>query len=429
MSREGELLAGANTDEQQDTRADALRAEIRAWLAKKWDSDMSLVDWRRLLIDEGWAVPSWPREWLGRGLPRWADAVVAEEIEAAGAVGNPLGAGTGLAAPTILAHGSNALRKRFLRPILTGEETWCQLFSEPGAGSDLAGLVTSARLDGDEWVISGQKVWNTSADHADFGLLLARTDTSVPKHQGLTYFALPMRQPGVEVRPLLQMNGHSSFNEVFLSEARIPAEYVVGEVNGGWSVALTTLQYERRFGAMRHADFTDRSGKAIDEAKREAQRHAETYKWYPQRAGRVDLVLELARSLGRDQDPIVRQEIAKLLSLHRASAWTAERARIALKRGARPSAEGSLGKLANSQIARQAAAVHSLVAGTHCMLSGPESLMSGVIAEVLVSTPAQSIAGGTDQIQRNIVGEKMLGLPKEPSVETGRAFRDVRRGG
>ncbi|QSE90782.1 acyl-CoA dehydrogenase family protein [Rhodococcus pseudokoreensis] len=425
----GERKAGTGADEQQGSDAGALRAEVRSWLAQNWDPDMALIDWRRLLIDEGWGVPSYPREWLGRGLPRWADAVVAEEIEAAGAVGNPLGVGAGLAAPTILAHGSDDLRTRFLRPILTGEQTWCQLFSEPGAGSDLAGLVTGAHLDGDEWVVSGQKVWNTSADHADFGLLLARTDTSVPKHQGLTYFVLPMRQPGVEVRPLRQMNGHSSFNEVFLSEARIPVDHVVGEVGGGWSVASTTLQYERRFGAMRQHDFAGRSGKAIDEARREAKRHAETYKWYPQRAGRVDLVLELARSLGQDQDPILRQEIAKLLSLHRASAWTAERARIALKRGARPSAEGSLGKLANSQIARQAASVHSLIAGTHSMLTGPESLMGGVIAEVLVSTPAQSIAGGTDQIQRNIVGEKMLGLPKEPSVETGRAFRDVRRSG
>ena len=168
-------------------------------------------------------MPSWSQQWHGRGLPAWADDVVANEIRAAGAVGLPLGSGAWLAAPTILEHGPDAVRERLLAPILTGEETWCQLFSEPGAGSDLAGLTTRAERDGDEWVVNGQKVWNTSAHHADFGMLVARTDWDAPKHRGLTYFALPMHQPGVEVRPLRQMNDHSSFNEVFMTDARVPA--------------------------------------------------------------------------------------------------------------------------------------------------------------------------------------------------------------
>ncbi len=202
--------------------AAGIRGEVRTWLAETWDPNLPLVEWRKVLVASGWAIPSWPQRWHGRGLPAWADDVVGDEIRAAGAVGLPLGSGAWLAGPTILEHGPDDLRERLLRPILTGEETWCQLFSEPGAGSDLAGLTTRAELDGDEWVVNGQKVWNTSAHHADFGMLVARTNWDAPKHRGLTYFALPMRQSGVEARPLRQMNDHSSFNEVFITDARIP---------------------------------------------------------------------------------------------------------------------------------------------------------------------------------------------------------------
>ena len=208
----------------------------------------------------GWAVPSWPRRWHGRGLPAWADELVGSELLRLGAVGIPVGSGTWLAAPTILAHGSDDVRDRLLRPTLTGEQTWCQLFSEPGAGSDLAGLSTSAVLDGDTWVINGQKVWNTSAHHADLGMLLARTDRDVPKHQGITYFVLPMKQPGVEVRQLRQMNFHASFNEVFLTDARIPKDNVIGAVGQGWTAALTTLAYERRFSALRRPGYSPAAG-------------------------------------------------------------------------------------------------------------------------------------------------------------------------
>ena len=248
-------------------------------------------------------------------------------------------------------------------PILTGEETWCQLFSEPGAGSDLAGLSTSAVLDGDEWVINGQKVWTTNARHADLGLLLARTRWDVPKHRGITYLAIPMKQPGVLVRPLRQMNFHQSFNEVFFTDARVPRENVIGEVGNGWAAARTTLSYERRFGTMQRPRYDAGPGRARAEARAEADDHFATYQWYPQRAGRADLVVEHARQAGVSDDPVRRQEIARLLAVQNASRWTAERARAQRAAGRRPGAEGSIGKLAASAIARDAARVHSGIAG------------------------------------------------------------------
>jgi alkylation response protein AidB-like acyl-CoA dehydrogenase len=408
---------------------EGVRAEIRAWIEAAWRPDTSLVEWRRTLVASGWAVPSWPARWYGRDLPAWADDVARAELIEAGAVGTPVGSGTALAAPTVLAHGPDTVRERVLRMTLTGEETWCQLFSEPGAGSDLAGLTTTAELDGDEWVVSGQKVWTTSAHRADLGMLVARTDWGVPKHHGLTYFVLPMHQPGVEVRPLRQMNHHASFNEVFLTEARIPRGLVVGEVGGGWAVALTTLAHERRFGAVARPAYAPTRGRVLDEARLEADQHFATYRWYPQRAGRVDLAVERARATGAGADPVVRQELARLLSMQRASRWTAERARVALALGRTPGPEGSIGKLAMSHVARQAAKVHALIAGADGLLTGADSPLDGVIAEVLVSVPAQSIAGGTDEIQRTILGERALGLPREPSPDRERPFRDVPRNG
>ena len=413
--------------EPAPSQVDLVRDDVRRWLADHWDPALSLREWRRLLAVSGWAAPSWPTEWHGRGLPGWADEVAADEFDRVGAVGPPPGVGMGLAAPTILTHGSDAAKRRLLLAILTGEETWCQLFSEPGTGSDLAGLSTSARLDGDEWVVDGQKLWSTSAHHADRGLLLARTDRDVPKHRGITCFALPMRQPGVEARPLRQMNGHASFNEVFLSGARIPVVDVIGAPGEGWRVALTTLAHERRFGGVRRRRYDVASGRAPREAEAESAEYFRTYEWYPQRQGRVDLAVDLARSAGVSGDPLVRQRLAALLSYQRVHQWTASRAEAARALGRPPGAEGSLGKLATSVLAGMAAATHSHVAGAAGMLAGADSLLGGVIAEVLVSVPAQSIAGGTDEIQRNIIGERVLGLPREPSVDRDLPFRDVRR--
>jgi alkylation response protein AidB-like acyl-CoA dehydrogenase len=404
----------------------SLSEDVRSWVAEHWDPAMSLRVWRELVVEAGWAVPSWPERWYGKGLPAWADDVVRREIRRGGAVSS---IPSGLAGPTILEQGPDHTRERFLRRLLTGEEVWCQLFSEPAAGSDLAGLITTAVLDGDEWVVNGQKVWNTSAHHADLGMLVARTDWDAPKHQGITYFVLPMHQPGVEVRPLRQMNYHSSFNEVFLTDARIPKDWVVGEVNHGWTSALATLAHERRWGALALTDVGEiDEGLARAEALAEARETAKVYSWYPQRAGRPDLVVDHARTAGVLADPMVRQEITRLLSLQRASQWTAQRAQTARKLGRPPGPEGSIGKLALSNVARQAARVHALIAGARGLLAGddPYAPLDGIVAEILISVPAQSIAGGTDEIQHNILGERFLGLPREPDPAKTLPYREVR---
>jgi alkylation response protein AidB-like acyl-CoA dehydrogenase len=408
--------------------AEEIRTEVLAWFEGAWDPDLPLLDWRERLLGSGWAVPSWPTEWYGRGLPVWADKVVQDTIRRSGGVGVPLGGGMGLAAPTVLEHGSDELRRRLLGPTITGAMTWCQLFSEPGAGSDLAGLTTTAERDGDDWVISGQKVWNTSARHADMGMLVARTSWEVPKHAGITYFALPMHQPGIEVRPIRQMNEHSSFNEVFFTECRVPHRNVIGDVGDGWRVARATLMHERTFATMRRVDMPPGPwGRTVTEAKAEADDHLRTYVWYPQRAGRADLLLDRARAAGVDGDPSIRRLLTDALGLRMVSEWTAARARRARELGKAPGPEGSLGKLAASELARRCHAAHTGIAGADGMLRATDDPVHGVVAEVLVSTPAQSIAGGTDEIQRNIIGENILGLPREPAPERGVPFRDVAR--
>ncbi len=411
---------------------DTVRAEVRAWLEANWDPNLGLVEWREKLIDAGWGAPAWPKAWGGRDLPTPLAAVVDQEIRRIGAVNVARAGIRTLAAATLLAHGSDLQKGRFLRRSLTGEDAWCQLFSEPGSGSDLAGATTRADLHDGRWVINGQKVWTTSAHHADWGLLLARTDWDVPKHQGLTFFVLDMRQKGVEVHQLRQMNGHASFNQVFFTDADIPPEHLVGEIGGGWAVATTTLMNERRgadgVGAVgAGAQVTERVGRIYDEERAEAATVMEPYKWYPQRAGRVDLVIKRARETGKLADQVVRQEIAKLLILARSAEWTARRARAAQAQGRPQGPEGSLGKLAASHVARAAARVHTLISGADAMLSGADGPESGIIAEILISVPAVSIAGGTDEIQRNIIAERVLRMPKEPGNDADRPFRDVPR--
>jgi alkylation response protein AidB-like acyl-CoA dehydrogenase len=403
---------------------DTLRAEVAAWLAEHWDPERPLAEWRALLADSGWGCPTWPTDRYGRGLEPRAAAVVTEEFARVGAVGPATGSGMNLAAPTILRHGSDELARRLLRGIVTGQDKWCQLFSEPGNGSDLAGLTTRAERDGDEWVVSGQKVWTTGARDAAFGMLLARTSFDVPKHRGITYFALPMRQAGVEVRPLRQMNNYSSFNEVFLTEARVQGANVVGEVHDGWAAALTTLAHERGLGANRIGLIGSRSsGRTAREAATEAEEVNATYVWYPQRAGRADLVPEQATATGAG--PVHRQAVADVIARGRTARWNVERSRLAAARGRPPGPEGSVAKLAGSDIARRSAAVHGALVGAAAMLSGPDSPMDGIVAEILVSVPGGSIAGGTDEIQKNIVGERALGLPREPSVDADIPFSQV----
>ena len=398
-----------------DMTEDSVRAEVRAWLEANWRTDYGLVEWRNKLIDSGWGVPTWPKDWYGKGLPVGLQAVVDEEFLRVGAVGVAKAGIRRLAAATLLAHGTPAQKEQFLRRSLSGEDTWCQLFSEPGSGSDLAGATTKAERKGNRWVINGQKVWTTSAHHADWGLLLARTDFDVAKHQGLSYFIIDMHQPGVQVHPLRQMNGHASFNQVFFTDAEVLPEHLVLDVGRGWAVATTTLMHERREadGVRSWGRPSVGVGRIYDEERAENATVMEPYKWYPQRAGRVDLIIERAKATGTNTDPVVRQEIAKLLTLSKSAEWTARRARAAQLQGKPQGPEGSLGKLASSHVARAAARVHTMISGADAMLSGEDGPMSGVIAEILISVPAGSIAGGTDEIQRNIIARRLLDLGAE----------------
>lgn len=425
MSSSGEgtanLTAGASKEQ--------IQLEVGQWLDEHWSVDLSLSAWRTLLVDGGWAAPAWPTEFFGREFSEEQAAAVAEVFVDRGVVGVAQAGPGRLASHTILGHGNADQKQRYLRSILTGEHAWTQLFSEPGSGSDLAGLTTKAERSGDVWKVNGQKVWNTSAHHADFGLLLARTDWDLPKHQGLTYFLIDMRQPGVEVRPLKQMNGHASFNEVFITDAEILPIDLLGSEGEGWRIAATTLSIERQGFAGDRSGGRARTlvGPIYDEYRDELAIALEPYTWYPQRAGRVDLALPHAQQTGAIKDAQVRQELAKLLCMQKGADIAAATAAAAKRSGNNEVVPaGSIGKLAASVIARQASHVHTLASGADAMLSGPTSALDGIIAEVLVSVPAISIAGGTDEIQKNIISERVLELPKEPRFDTG-PFRDVPR--
>ena len=406
-----------------------VRADVQAYLKANWDPNLSLVEWRLKLMDSGWGMPHWPEKWYGRGLPLGMTSVVDEEFAKVGAVGVAKMGIRVLAAATILEHGTDHHKEKFLRGILTGEETWCQLFSEPGSGSDLAGAATRADLKDGKWIINGQKVWTTSAHHAHYALLLARTDWDAVKHKGLSYFILDMHQPGVDVHQLKQMNGHASFNQVFITDAVIEPEYQVGELGEGWKVATTTLMNERRGAdsARKYDSASDRPERIYEEERAEIATVMAPYTWYPQRMGRVDMLIDRARALGKFDDPATRQEIAKVLTLAKSAEWTARRARAASAAGKPQGPEGSIGKLAASHVARAANLAHTTISGPDAMLTGDDDGADGVVAEILVSTPAISIAGGTDEIQRNIISERILKMPKETRTDTDRPFRDVPR--
>lgn len=404
-----------------------IEAQVRQWLTENWDPESNLVEWRSMLAQSGWGAANWPEEYFGKGLSAEMSTAIEDVFAEFGAVGTAQTGVRMLAAVTLLEHGNHEQKRQYLKRILTGEDHWCQLFSEPGSGSDLAGATTRADLDGDEWIINGQKVWNTSAHHANYGLLIARSDWDEAKHKGLSYFIIDMHQPGVEVRQLRQMNGHASFNEVFFTDARVPRENIISTPGNGWNVAMTTLAYERRsFDRSRDNKRSKQKGRIFVELKKELDISNEPYTWYPQRAGRVDLIMQRAEETGAINDPVQRQDIARLHILSESAKWTAQRAKAAQKAGKPQGPEGSLGKLAASKVGRLAARVHTTMSANDALLTGPDSVRDGVIAEILVSVPAGSIAGGTDEIQRNIVAERVLGLPKETRFDEG-PFRNVQR--
>ena len=409
----------------------SIEQELDAWLSSNWDPNRSLKSWRQMLVDAGWAAVTWPKAFYGRDFNASEAALVSRMFDERDIVPAARSGPRFLISETLLVHGSDEQKRRYLQKILTGEHAWCQLFSEPGSGSDLAGATTKAEKNGDDWIINGQKLWTTSAHHADYGFLLARTNWDVPKHQGLSYFLIDMRQKGVEVRPLRQMNGYSSFNEVFITDAHVHQSDLVGEEGDGWSIASSTLATERMAFTQKvkaSRDWTRLPGSIYRAFQDEQDTELEPYKWYPQRAGRVDLIIPQAIATGQISDPLIRQEIARLLSMKEAVNFAASAAisgQATQKENAK--AFGAVGKLSASLIARQAAKVHSMIAGSAGVLCGDEGAQQGLIAEILLSVPAISIAGGTDEIQKNIIAERVLGLPKEPRSDTG-PFRDVKRG-
>jgi alkylation response protein AidB-like acyl-CoA dehydrogenase len=424
-----------------EATASSVRREARDWIEESFYPELSVRAWLERLADSGWAAPAWPAEWHGRGLPPDLTVVVYEEFNRVEAPGPPAGLGIMLAAPTIIANGSDDLKRQFIRAMLVGDDLWCQLFSEPGAGSDLAGLQTRAERDGDEFIVNGQKVWTSGGQIADYGMLLARTDPDVPKHRGITYFALPMNQPGVEVRPLIQMTGESGFSEVFFSDARVPAAAIIGELNGGWAVALSTLGFERtslgtasgqgfRLSAPGGSRFLQQQEISVGEFIAASKSNARSFGTgsTAMTGGGIAPLVTLAAELGRVHDTEVRQQIVRLYTLASANSWNGQRASAALKAGGRAGPEASLGKLMASRVARQWRDTASLVAGPQAMLAGDDGPLDGRLASQMLATPGPSIYGGSDQIQRNIISERVLGLPREADPSRTMPFRELKIG-
>jgi alkylation response protein AidB-like acyl-CoA dehydrogenase len=400
--------------------AEAVRAEAAAWLWDHWDPHLRVREWWELLAASGWGFPTWPREWFGRGLEPGQAAAVRRAFEEVGAIGPPASLGQLLGGPTLLVHGSAELKQRFLPELAHGREFWCQFFSEPGAGSDLAGLQTRAVPGRHGWVIEGQKVWTSGAQYADRGMLLARTDPDVPKHLGLTYFIVDLDQPGVEVRPLHQMNGAHGFNLVFFSGARVGDDRIVGEVGGGWAVAITTLMFERFMSALPSATPGRRAG-MLDACVGEIAARVRSER---EGGGALAGPVETARGLGRAAEPVLRQRLAQLAALERANRQAIRPTGAA----SRPGSGGSVRKVARSNLARLASEVGMEVLGAHGMLVGAATPGGGRLQQTALTTPGVSIAGGTDEIQRNIIGERVLGLPKEPRLDRDVPFRALRIG-
>jgi alkylation response protein AidB-like acyl-CoA dehydrogenase len=417
--------------------ARSLADEVQAWVEENWDERMTVREWWRRLADTGYAYPTWP-EGVGGGGMSGGDArtvltVLARNNVVAPAVG---GVASTLAAPTILDLGTAAQVAELVGPIATGEAAWCQLFSEPSSGSDLASLGARAVRDGDEWVVTGQKVWNSSADIADFGMLLARTDPDQPKHRGITYFALDMHQPGIEARPLKQMNGDASFCEVFLDGARVPSSRIIGELNDGWRTAQTTLFHERGSVAAGSLPglFPAKSGplggdldRPVGEIIERAQRAAKESKSAIRTAAiPAKVMFQMARDHGVHDDPVMRQALARYVAQVRVNGWTTRR--IAAARGKLTGADGSMAKLATSRICQQSMDLSYKIVGAEAMLAGAESPMGGDLQRVNLGAPGTRLGGGTDEIQLNVLGERALDLPREPSTDKDVPYRDLEVG-
>jgi len=396
---------------------DALRAEVRAWLAANWTplpkppagpggagwaTTPEHKAWLAKVVDARWAAPRWPVEWYGRALPDDQARIVEREFAAIGAPGTGQDR-SNLWANTALAYATPNFKAKIVPALLKGEVAMCLLYSEPGAGSDLAGIRTKAERQGDHFVVNGQKVWTSGAATADYGMLIARTDWEVPKHRGISFFYCPMKQPGVEVRPLRQITDESHFNEVFLTDVIVPEENLLGPLNAGWGVLQTALAYERS--VMGDGARGPRSG--VTESTEE------------------EPLIALAREAGVLGDPVIRQEIAKAIAWRKLNALNNARAKADLGQGTSSSIM-SLGKLAMSRILHEEARVRTLILGAGSLLEGKDYPRAEDANFLTLNAYFTSIGGGTDQIQRNIIGERVLGLPKEPEVDRDVPFRQVR---
>ncbi len=432
---------------QSDTvDADAVAA-VKEWLSANWDPDLTVAAWWEQLGISGWAAPALPASCYGRGLSRAEVGRVHQAIADFGALGPPSGLGIMLAAPTIAAYGTAQQQERYVRPIVTGAQAWCQLFSEPGAGSDLASLQTRAERDGDEWVVSGQKVWTSGGQIADRAMLLARTNPDVPKHQGITYFAFDMGQPGVEVRPLREMTGRALFNEVFITEARVDDDAIIGGLDNGWAVANATLAFERAsLGAGSAAGIATSAapgtvagdlGKRAGDLVRARGRGGAGGPGAT--TGTSRLLQTLARQLGVTGDPLIRQDLARLHTLTEIGRYMTLRQKALQAAGADIPGFGNLAKLAMSNILRLSrdlglgmlgarGTLHAYRAGAERGLADlPGGDLATMVTEMALFAQGPSIYGGTDEIQHNIIGERVLGLPKEPGSDKAIPFRDLPR--
>jgi alkylation response protein AidB-like acyl-CoA dehydrogenase len=409
-----------------------LRSEIRAWLAGAWDPSLTVGEWWRRLADSGYGFPHWPAEWFGRSMSPVQAAVVREELARARVLGPPTAVGTSMGAPVLLAHGTDEQRSRWLPPLARGEELWCQFFSEPGAGSDLASVQTRAVRQGEDWVVNGQKVWNSATLLADRGILLARTDPDVPKHRGLSFFVIDVEQPGVTIRPIRQMNGRSEFNETFFTDARVAGDAMIGGPGDGWRAAMTTLGNERTefAGGWEHplvivapgkkAGHLERIvGDLLEDRDRDDIGEANTPPLHTSFQ-----VVDLARRYGRANDSTIRDRIARVHAMSEALDWTAQRAAAAAAAGRQPGAESSIGYVGGVRLLRRIRDLVAEIAGPAGLLTGSEGAGNGDVAMTVLTVPCHGIQGGSEQIQLNILGERLLGLPKEPQVDRDVPFRE-----
>ncbi|MEY2768167.1 MAG: hypothetical protein RI912_1830 [Actinomycetota bacterium] len=404
--------------------------ETRDWIAKNWDESITLREWWRRMSDARLSFPRWPAEWFGRDASQREQNEILRAFGDADVLSGPTGLGVLMGAPVTMTHGTEEQKKRWLPPLAHGTEGWCQLFSEPGAGSDLASSSCRAERDGDEWVINGQKIWTSGALHSSRGMLVARTDFDQPKHKGLTYFIVDLEQPGVEIRPIKQMNGAAHFNEVFFTDARVSDADRISDVNNGWAITTATLAFERSGlsegagGGIRVS--AGKQAGLLDKETGELVRRAKASKSHPdEHGGLMSTLMSVLPAHGLNV--VQRQKMVDLYMNERIAEMTRLRISAAAKAGRAPGAEASTMKLHWTNGLRISRDLGMELLGADGMLTGNDQPAEGTIQHFFLSMPSASIAGGSDEVQRNIIGERALGLPKDVQPDPSTPFRDIPR--